>query len=188
MFAMTRGPSTKPVWAATKESPLAEERNPHEPVADVDSEDGPGVGELFEHHGVHRLVRVGSDVKKQVTEHDPTGGYGQGRRHHRHGAGCRPHAGLAHNGDAVGNRLDSGVGSATEGIGADEELERAEHSEACHGLADTHRNVVAYGGDIGDVATQNTHQEYGVADNERHEDWHENRNRFLYATNVHERE
>ena len=72
---------------------------------------------LLEQHGVHRLALGGRDVPEQVADQQAAGRERQRDGHVDHRALAGLHARLAHDGQAVGDGLDAGVGAAAHRVG-----------------------------------------------------------------------
>ena len=114
MLAITRGPSMKPAWAATKRSSASETSVTHTnqwPSGQAGQVEVAG-------EALRPAPRSSScpvdrrDVEQQVAEDDAAGGERQRGGHQHHGALAGLHLGLAHDLQPVVDRLDAGVGAA----------------------------------------------------------------------------
>ena len=80
-------------------------------------------GHGLDQHRVQRLAAHRGDVPQQVADQQAAGGERQRDRHVEHGPLGGLHARLAHDGQAVRDRLDAGVGAAAQRVGVNEEQE-----------------------------------------------------------------
>ena len=103
-----------------KEQPgLGAERQPGEPGAEI---------QLLHEQTVHGPALDRMQVGEQVTKHQAARRHGQRDGHVEHGPLGVRHLRLAHGRDAVGDRLDAGVGAGPAGVGLHEDDEQ--HPEA----------------------------------------------------------
>ena len=132
MFAITRGPSRKPACAATKSSaPSLTSAATTNHVPDVHAAERPAAGDPLEEHGVHRLARRrGRACHEQVASRMPARRDRERGRHQHHRALRRLHARLAHDADAVRDRLDARVRAAAQRVGAHEAAAARRRSRA----------------------------------------------------------
>ena len=76
MFDITRGPSRKPAWAATKSSAASMTSVPgHEPAPHREAARAPVPGEVLEQHRVHGLPLHRRDPEEEVGEQDAASGH-----------------------------------------------------------------------------------------------------------------
>ncbi len=144
IVASTRGPSTKPVCAATNSNaPSVSSAKVMMRRADVNAEELPVARQPLEHDGVERLAGLGLDVEQQVAEQNSAGDEGQRHGHVDHRALAGLGARLAQDRQAVADRLDPGVRAAAQAVGAKENHRQRQHPDAvragvdlAHGVAD----------------------------------------------------
>ena len=145
MLDMTRGPSTKPAWAATSSrAPSEKIVTTGEAVDPAASRRKEGVGQ----DGVEGLALHRLDPHQQVAQEQDAGREGQGGGHVEHGALAGLHPRLAHDLQAVGDRLDPGVGAAAQGVGPQEEEQDAEGADGGEVVPEVRRRAAATTGTI----------------------------------------
>ncbi len=185
MLDSTRGPSRKPVWAATNRSTASEMR-----ATRTNDEPGhaPSRGDALHEHGVQRLPGDLRDAEEEVADHEAHRHEGQGGGHVPHRALGGLHARLAEDGKAVAHRLDAGVGARTHAVGPHDEDEDAERPELRGGGPRVMHRALHHGADLGRVHAQGEEDGEGMGDQEQEEDGHQGADGFLDAPQVQERQ
>jgi molecular chaperone DnaK len=87
-------------------------------VVEVKATNGPGTKEILQQHRVHGFSQRGLRIGQHISEQNPARRKCQGAGHQEHGFFAGFNTRLAQHGDAVGDGLDAGVGSATHRVGA----------------------------------------------------------------------
>ncbi len=126
MFESTRGPSRKPVWAATNRS-AASDRSVTS-TKTVPPLPQPWV--MVSNSTAFKVFPVcGHDPVQEVGDHQAHDRDGKGDGHVAHGALAGPDLRLPQNGQAVADRLDPRVGARAHAVGAQDEQDHAAESE-----------------------------------------------------------
>ena len=125
MLARTRGPSMKPAWAATTSS-IASDKSVS--TTKVPPEGQPGGKSLGEHR-IHGFPWDRRHSPQQVAEKEARGGEGERGPHVHHGALSGLDLGLPHDRQPVRDRLDAGVGTASERVGPHEQQQQSAKPE-----------------------------------------------------------
>ena len=128
----------------------------------------------------HRLDKT----SEQVTEKEERGGKGQRGGHVEHGALAGLHPWLAHDLQAVGDRLDAGVGAAPQGVGPHEEQQDADHADGGDVVADAAAKLAHHRDEAVRVDGDPVDEHDDVGRHEEHEDRRQDRYRFLDAPDV----
>ena len=189
MLAMTRGPSMKPVCAATNRSaPSDASVDVDEALADGDAVDLPGAGEGVGEDVVERLPLDGAHGEEQVADHDAGGGEGERDRHVQHRSLAGLDVRLAHDLQAVRDCLDAGVGTAAHRVRAQEDERHAAEAERGEAAAQPGGDLVRDLGRAAAVRGDAAEDEHEVRDAEDDEDGDERGHRLLDAAQVHDDE
>ena len=122
MFAMTRGPSMKPAWAATRSSAPSERIVTRARTLPR----GQCANMAPARMALSVFPSAGRDAPKEVADKETSGRDGKGRSHIGHGPLARPDPRLPHDLKAVGNGLDARISPGAHGVGPEHEGEYPE--------------------------------------------------------------
>ena len=185
MFPRTRGPSMKPVCAATKEDrALGDQDDPEEPHAQREAADLPGPDERFDERGVQGLAGDVLNVGQQIAEEQAAGGEGQRGGHQGHGLLPRLHLGRAQDLQPVRDGLDARVRAGPEAVTPQQDEGHGPEAELLDPLARLADRVDEQRRRRRDVGEDPIEDEAHMGDEEEEKDRRQGGHRFLHAPEV----
>ena len=186
MLARTRGPSRKPVCAATNSSAASETS-----VRRIKGSAAPRGQEavmLLEEHGVERLAFLVRNPEEQISHQQA--GHGQRQRHGHvvHGAFAGLHPRFAQDGEAVAHGLNPGVGAGPHAVCAQHQQGHPQPAELAVRGGHVRAGVLPNLTEVGQVRAQGVNDDKGVGQHKHDEDRHPGQHRLLGAAQIQQRQ
>ena len=154
-----------------EQQPFGDQGHEDQPVAHGKVREMPAPEDSFREHGVHRLSGHVLDAQQQIADQDARRRQGERDRHVEHRALAGGDARLAHDLEAVGHRLDAGIGAAAHGVRAQQQERHASQAQGREPRGEAVAAAVAETSrDFAGVAENGPADEQGVGGEEDQED------------------
>jgi len=137
---------------------------------------------------VHRLPRDRMDAHQQIPEDDPAGGHGEAGGHVDHRPLAGEDARLAHDREAVRDRLDSGVRARAQRVGAQEQQRKGDEPHGAEIVREAVRDAARHLVGAPEMEADASADQDDVREQESEEDGQQDPDRFLHAAQVEDRQ